>query len=62
MKLHAEETERGWELADETGTFECEALSTVYPSRAEADCAADRANFDEKSFDELQAMERSFDY
>lgn len=51
MKLHAEQTERGWELADETGTFEAESVSVVYPTKTKADQAAKQANQPERMFD-----------
>lgn len=44
MKLHAEKTGRGWELADESGTFEAESLSVAYPSKKAAAQAALEAN------------------
>lgn len=44
MKLHAEKTERGWELADETGTFEHETTSEVFATKKMAQEAAKRAN------------------
>lgn len=40
MKLTPQKTERGWELADETGTFESEETSLVFRTKAEAQAAA----------------------
>jgi len=56
MKLTPKKTNRGWELADETGTFECEEISVVYATRKAAKVAADAANYGHESFDEYRAM------
>jgi hypothetical protein len=62
MKLHPEKTSRGWELADETGTFESESTSAVYSSLALAQEQADNFNRGEgRAWDELAALERRYD-
>ena len=59
MKLHAEKTSRGWEIADETNTFEDESLSVVYPTKKAAEVAI--KNCQQNSFDELAVLERMHD-
>jgi len=59
--LHPEKTSRGWELADETGTFEAESLSEVFPSKSAAQLSANKHNHSPLGFDELAAMERMHD-
>lgn len=56
MKLHPEKTERGWEMADETGTFESFATSSVFVTKAQCQIEINR----EQSgcqWDELRALE-----
>lgn len=52
-------TERGWELADESGILEAEAESLVYANRQLALQAASAPV--PQAFDELAAMERRYD-
>ena len=59
--LHAAKTERGWELADETGTFEDESQSEVFSSKKLAEDAAKKANHAVRGFDELSTLERQYD-
>ena len=49
MKLHVEKTEHGYELADETNTFESDGL--VYSSRKSAQVACDVANREAREWD-----------
>jgi hypothetical protein len=55
-------TERGWELADHTGTFEAETISEVFPSKQAAQEAANKANAYERGWDELSALELQHDH
>jgi|HubBroStandDraft_2_1064218.scaffolds.fasta_scaffold64026_1 hypothetical protein len=57
MKFHPEKTDRGWEIADETGTFEPLDQSEVFVTRRECQAAIDEAVFVIHGFDELRAME-----
>lgn len=48
MNYHAAKTERGWEVADETGTFQDITSSPVFRTRAEAQAEARRWNQPER--------------
>jgi hypothetical protein len=62
MKMrHATKTKRGWELADDSGTFEAEADSEVFPDHASAHLAALKEFWAKDGWDECKALERRFD-
>lgn len=55
--FHVLKSDRGYELADETGTLESEFDSIVYKTYKEARIACETANFPVIGFDELCALE-----
>lgn len=60
MKYHPEKTEHGWEMCDENGMFEAVGTSIVFDTKKQCQAFIDSIR-EEKSFDELAAMERKHD-